>query len=411
MPGLMSQDSSPARMTELRTAVTAALFVAIGPMSLALYTPALPALVSIFHTTPAAMKLTITVYFFGFAFAILFCGPLSDAFGRRPVVIAFFSVYLIGSLVAASSVSIEFLMLGRVLQGVGAASGVVASRALVRDQFSGQASARIMSLIGMMVGIAPAVSPTIGGVLLGTVGWYAIFIVMVIYGLGVVVLAFTLRETHKSPDRGMIHPRQVWQTYRMLLSHRTFLKSGLLAGLVQGGFYTTPALLPFALIETVGLTPVQYGLAMFAHTAAFILGATLTNRLLRRFDSMKLVTVGVCLILLSGFEFAVALRALEPSFFTIWTPSAMWVFGIAFIMPGTSTNALAPFSAAAGSAAALLGFMQFGGGLVGSAIAALAFPNPLAALMTLLPIIAVLAALVHFGLAAGGPEPTIKAGP
>jgi DHA1 family bicyclomycin/chloramphenicol resistance-like MFS transporter len=209
----------------------------------------------------------------------------------------------------------------------------------------------------------------------------------------------------------MIHPRRVTQTYGMLLRNRVFLKSGLLTGLVQGGFYTTPALLPFVLIQTVGLSPVQYGLTMFAHTGAFMLGATITNRLLRRFDSMVLVTVGVCLIVLSGTLFGLGLRVIGPTLFTVWTPSALWVFGIAFIMPGSSTNALAPFSATAGSAAALLGFMQFGGGLLGSGIAALAFPTPLTALMTLMPIVAVTAALVHFAIPAPPPNPVIREGP
>ena len=150
-------------MTELRTAVLCALFVAIGPMSLALYTPALPALVPIFGTTASVMKLTVTVYFLGFSFALLLAGPFSDAFGRRPMLIVFFAVYLGGSLVAALSPSVEWLLVGRTLQGIGAAAGITASRALVRDLFTGQSAARIMNLVGLMVGIAPAASPTLGG--------------------------------------------------------------------------------------------------------------------------------------------------------------------------------------------------------------------------------------------------------
>src|SRR5918998_3161509 len=129
-------------MTEMRTAVIGALIVALGPISMALYTPAMPTIVAAFQTTPAHVKLTLTVFFFGFAFAQLVCGPLSDAYGRRPVAIGFFSVYLLGSVVAAVSPSIEWLLAGRALQGIGVAAGTAISRAIVRDQFTGQSSAR-----------------------------------------------------------------------------------------------------------------------------------------------------------------------------------------------------------------------------------------------------------------------------
>jgi DHA1 family bicyclomycin/chloramphenicol resistance-like MFS transporter len=385
-------------MSEVRTAIVCALFVAIGPLSLALYTPALPALVAVFGTTAAAMKLTITVYFCGFAFSLLICGPLSDAFGRRPIVLSFFLIYLVGSLIASLSLSIQLLMVGRALQGVGAAAGVVASRALVRDQFTGDAAVRIMSLIGLMVGIAPAVSPTIGGLLLSTVGWHAIFLVMVGYGALLVAIAFWVGETHRTPDPLLIRPDRVLATYRRLLAHREFLWAGSLTGLCQGGFYTMPALMPFVLIQNVGLTPVEYGGAMLGQTGSYMLGATIANRLLRRFGSLRLLNVGVVIIVIAGTALAVGLRIGPPTLATVWTPAALWVFGLAFIMPGSTAAALAPFATVAGSASALLGFMQFGGGLLGSGIAALLFPTPLAALATLVPLMGLLAAIVHLAL-------------
>src|SRR5690606_15568874 len=116
--GGMKPAAATPMMSEMRTAVIGAFIVALGPVSLALYTPAMPALVGAFGTTPAAINLTLTVYFFGFAFAQLVCGPLSDAYGRRPVAIGFFSIYLAGSLVAAWSPTIGWLLAGRALQGV-----------------------------------------------------------------------------------------------------------------------------------------------------------------------------------------------------------------------------------------------------------------------------------------------------
>ena len=111
-----------------------------GPrlVSMALYTPAMPTLVEVLQTTPAAIKMSLSVYLFGFAFAQLVCGPLSDAFGRRPVALGFFSIYVLGSVIAVVSPSITWLLIGRALQGIGVAAGVAISRAIVRDQFTGQ---------------------------------------------------------------------------------------------------------------------------------------------------------------------------------------------------------------------------------------------------------------------------------
>ncbi|BAT57530.1 bicyclomycin resistance protein [Variibacter gotjawalensis] len=384
-------------MSPTRTAVICALFVAIGPMSLALYTPALPALVPVFGTTASVMKLTVTIYFLGFAVALLVAGPFSDAFGRRPVLLVFFTVYLAGSLVAALSPSVEWLLLGRVLQGIGAAAGVTAARALVRDLYTGEEAARIMNLVGLMVGIAPAASPTLGGILLHF-GWHAIFGAMVAYGLMVVVLAYFMPETHTHPDRTHVLPRNMVAHYLALISDRGFLHSGLLTSMIQGGLYTMPALMPFALIERVGLTPLQYGFAMAGGAGCFMLGAFITGRLLRRFDALKLIHVGVVLVFIAGLAFAIGLRLGPPTFWTVWAPSALWTFGLTFVMPGSTMRALSGFPGIAGSASALLGFLQFGGGLLASAIAALVIGDAMTGLMTLLPIMALLAAIIHWAL-------------
>jgi len=172
------------------------------------------------------VKLTLTVYFGGFAFAQLVCGPLSDAYGRRPIALGFFSVYLLGSVIAAVSPAIEWLMVGRMLQGIGVAAGIAISRAIVRDQFIGQRSARIMNLIGLMLAIGPAISPALGGVILSTVGWHAIFLVMVAYGIVVVlVLGFGVRETNRTPDPTRAHPGQITRSYMTLLRDPGFMPS------------------------------------------------------------------------------------------------------------------------------------------------------------------------------------------
>lgn len=396
-------------MSEMRTAVIGAFIVALGPVSLALYTPAMPALVSAFDTTPAAVNLTLTVYFFGFAFAQLVCGPLSDAYGRRPVAIGFFSVYLTGSLVAAWSPSIGWLLVGRALQGVGVAAGVAISRAMVRDQFTGQTSARILNLIGLMLAVGPAVSPTLGGLTASAFGWHALFVIMVVYGIAVVVtLMLATRETNLSPDRALAHPSRMLRSYGTLLRDRRFLRAGLVLGLVTGGLYTLASMLPFVMIDRVGLTPTMFGLSMLCQTGAYTLGTVIVGRLLRRFEASRLIAVGLVFSICAAVGFGVGLRLYPPSFATVMTPVALWAFGIALVMPGVTTNALAGFPHIAGAAAAMTGFMQIGGGLVGSAVGAAFFSDPFVAMTTVLPLMAIGAVAVHAGLA---PRPLRAATP
>src|SRR3954453_8148715 len=386
-------------MSETRTAVVGALMVALGAISMSLYTPAMPALVEAFHTTPATVKLTLTVYFGGVGFGQLLWRPLSAAYGRPPIGLGFFSIYLLGSVIAALSPTIQWLVVGRILQGIGVAAGIAISRAIVRDQFTGQRSARIMNLIGLMLAIGPAVSPALGGLILTTVGWHAIFLVMVAYGIVVVlVLGFGVRETNRTPDPTKAHPSQIARSYLILLHDRGFMRAGLLLGLMLGGIYTLAVLLPFLMIDLVGLTPTQFGLAMICQTGSYMLGAAVTGRALRRIPATRLVPIGVMLGVAAGLWLAIGLRLVLPSFISVMGPVASWAFGVALIMPGTPTSALPVFPTMAGPAAALTGFLQIGGGLAGSGVAALLFRDPFVALTSVLAGMAGLAGLVHLAL-------------
>ncbi len=384
-------------MSEFRTAFIGAVIVALGSISMAIYTPAMPLLVHEFSTTVAAVQFTLTIYLAGYAAALLACGPLSDAYGRRLTAIGFILIYMIGCAVALAAFSVEMLTVARLLQGIGAAAGVSVSRAIVRDQYQGQASARILSLIGLIFAAGPAVAPTLGGIVLTTFGWHALFVTMAGYSVfSLTVVAFFCKETHKGRGVDMIRPATMFLNYKAILADRHFLHGSLLLGLTVGGIYTLAVILSFILIEVVHLSPTQFGMAMLLQTGAYFIGSVITARLLRRMDSQRLVTIGVGIVVVASAALAAA-GLLTTSVWTIMLPVGLWAFGSSFIIPGATTLALAGFPLIAGAASSMVGFMQIGGGLVGSLLVASLLSTPLAALYTILPVMAIAAATYRVG--------------
>jgi DHA1 family bicyclomycin/chloramphenicol resistance-like MFS transporter len=392
-------------MSEWRLSAVGGLLVALGPISLSLYTPAMPELVRVFNTDVSTIKLTLTTYFAGFAITQLVCGPLSDAFGRRKTAFAFTFIYLAASVVAASAPSVEWLLAARLVQGVGAAAGVSIARAMVRDLYTGDASVRIMNLIGVFLAIGPAISPTIGGIALDLLGWQSIFAFMVIYGAVLAIVLLTLTpETLANPDISQLRPRRLLRNYGRLFVSPHFLGPSIAFGATAGALYTMATLLPFVMIEDVGLSPTLFGLSMIMQSGSFLTGSLVMRQLLPRMEAHRLVPFGMVLIAIAGVLLATILRVAEPSFLGVMGPIAIFAFGMAFISPSMQTGALAHFPDIAGSAAALMGFFQMGGGLLGSAVSA-ALGRPVFSLATIIPTMIVIAIAAHYGFrAVAGPQ-------
>ncbi|WP_099826515.1 multidrug effflux MFS transporter [Oceaniglobus indicus] len=353
----------PARMSERRVSMIGALLVAIGPVSMALYTPAMPALVDAFGSDESVVKLTLTLYFGGFAFAQLIAGPLSDALGRRPVTVAFMAIYCAASLLALFAPTIGVLIVARFLQGVGASAGIAISRAIVRDLFTGERSSRIMNLIGIILALGPALAPTIGGLTLALAGWRAIFALMVVMGAAVIVVTLvSMRET-VVPDRSRLKPGALLRSYGMLLTNGHFLTTSTVMAGALGALYAQATFLPFILMDEVGLSPTQFGVGMLMQSGFFFAGSLAVRVLMPRFGAYALVPVGLVFIA-AGSTGTATLLIWPPSFLHVMVPVAVYAFGIAFVMPAMSTAALAPFGRNAGAASSLLGFLQMGSGLL-----------------------------------------------
>lgn len=372
------------RMTERRTSIIGAFLVALGPVSMALYTPAMPELVRAFSSSEAAIKMTLSLYFAGFAFAQLVSGTLSDVIGRRRTTLIFMAIYLIGSLMAAFAPSISVLLAGRLVQGIGASVGMTVARAIVRDQFTGLQAARIMNMIGMMLALGPAVSPTLGGLALGLFGWQSIFLLMVGFAaMACLTVQFFMAET-ATPDPAKGHLKPILAAYRLLVSDSRFISSTLVIAGAVGALYAWATMLPFVLINEVGLTPTEFGVGMLMQSGLFFSGTVVVRLLMRRFTPQALVPAGLAFIGTASLALAYTMHALPPSFLSVMLPIGVYAFGIAFVMPYMMTAAMAPFPEIAGTASAMMGFVQMGSGLLGGAIAA-AVGAPVLALGTIIP--------------------------
>ena len=393
-------------MSERRVALLGAALVAIGPISMALFTPAMPEIVHAFGTTEAAVKMTLSLYFAGFAFAQLICGPLSDGFGRKPVTIAFLAIYVVGSIFALYAPTIEALIAARFAQGVGAAVGVAIARAVVRDLFTHERSARIMNLMGIMLASAPAFAPTLGGITMELAGWHAIFLLMVVIGFVLIVTVhLALVETVRR-DLSRVRPGALLKSYGLLLSTPYFVLCGVVMGASIGTLYTQATVLPFLLMNRVGLTATQFGLSMLIQTAGYLLGAVMVRIMIRRMGALRLVPIGLTCVGAGSALLFTLLRLYEPSLLSVMGPVALSTFGIAFVAPALNTAALAPFPKNAGAAASLSGFLQMGGGLAGGTICAM-LRDPAFAMATVIPAMGIIS-IIAWALWRRLPEPALR---
>ena len=380
-------------MSERKVSLIGALLVAIGPVSMAIYTPVMPEVVRIFESTESVVKLSLTLYFAGFACSQLIAGPVSDALGRRPVIVAFMLIYCLASAVALFAPSIWVLVGARFFQGVGASAGVAISRAIVRDLFKGEQSSRIMNLIGLILSLGPALAPTLGGFSASVAGWRSVFVLMMLFGLVVITVAVvSLRET-VVPDRSRLNLRALVGSYAMLLGNAHFMTTAMVMAGALGALYAQATFLPFILMTDLGLSPTQFGFGMLMQSGSFIAASLVIRVLMRHIGAYRLVPAGLAFILM-GSAGTATLLIWPASFLHVMIPVGLYSFGIAFVLPAMSTAALAPFGRHAGAASSLMGFLQMGFGLLMGTIGAL-MEDAVVAMGVLIPMMGVTASIAY----------------
>ena len=346
--------------------------VALGPLTIDMYLPALPEITDELLTTSATVQLTLTGTLLGLAIGQLTVGPLSDAMGRRRPLLAGAAVYVLASLACAVAPNIVLLGGLRVLQGFAAAAGMVVAIAIVRDLHTGRAAAILLSRLILVMGVAPVVAPTLGGWLLTFTSWRGVFVALALFGLVLIpVVAWGLRETLPVQRRQTSGAAGTLRNYRLLLRDRVFVGLVLVAGLSMSALLGYVAGSSFVFQEQFGLDQQQFGL-VFGSGAIWLIAATQLNPLLlRRFEPRQLLLGAV----VAGVASALLLLALAVSgvggLLGVLVPMWMVLFAVGFALPNAPAVALSRHGAFAGTAAALLGAGQFGMGAVISPVVGL----------------------------------------
>jgi DHA1 family bicyclomycin/chloramphenicol resistance-like MFS transporter len=338
-------------------------FVAIGPLTIDMYLPALPTITRELETTSAAVQLTLTGTLVGLAVGQLVIGPLSDAIGRLRPLLAGTALHVLASLLVLIAPNLAVLGALRVLQGVGTAAGAVIALAIVRDLYEGRAAATMLSRLFLVLGAAPVLAPTIGGELLRFTSWRGIFAFLAVYGVLIIAVgARTLRETLPPERRQSSGVRGTLRGYRSLFRDRVYVGLVLVAGLTMAGLFSYVSGSAFVYQGEFGLDEQQFGL-LFGAGAFWLIGATQLNPiLLRRWSPQRLLVAGTVAGALAG----VALLVLASSG-TGGLPAvagSLWavLFACGLALPNAPALALSRHGEAAGTAAALLGAVQFGVG-------------------------------------------------
>lgn len=354
-----SKSGTPGAAPGLGVAILLTTLVALGPLSTDFYLPSLPAMTVALGTDVASTQLTLSVFLGGFAFGQLFYGPLSDRFGRRPLMLAGLAIFLLASIACALAPNIETLIAARFVQAIGACAGPVLGRTVVRDIYGPRDSARMLSYISAAMALAPLLGPVFGGWLSVAFSWRATFVFLVIYSaLQYVATWRVLAESNRQPDPTAIAPRRILANYTTLLRDPTYRGVLLCNGLAYAGMFAFISGAPFVFINLFGFSPQTMGLAFGLMVSGFITGTMSSGRLASRHGPDVILTAGVAVGSAGGIVMlALALTGWQhPA--AIMVPMWLVTCGIGFIMPNATAIALAPWPTMAGAAASLMGFSQ-----------------------------------------------------
>jgi MFS transporter, DHA1 family, multidrug resistance protein len=355
-----------------RFAALLAALSTLGPFSIDAYLPAFAGMERSLEATPLQIQQTMSAYLFAFGVMFLFHGALSDSFGRRPVILAALVVYTLGSVGAALAGSVHALILWRVVQGLSVGAGMVVGRAMIRDLYASEDAQRLMSLVTLFFGLAPAVAPVIGGWLFVGLGWRSIFWFLTAVGFVLVAVSWrALPETLPETSRQSFHPRALFAGYRDVGANRLFLLLSLAVGFNFNAFFLYIVSAPMFLGEHLRLGPQEYGWLFIPSIAGIMIGAQISGRSAGKIPPRRVLGLAYRFMFIAAVGNVIYAFAVPPSVPWAMVPIFVFAIGFAMAMPSISLITLDLFPTRRGMAASLQGFVS---GMVNTVTAGLVSP-------------------------------------
>ncbi|KAA0924680.1 multidrug effflux MFS transporter [Rhodococcus sp. ANT_H53B] len=381
----------------MRVILVLGALIALGPLTIDMYLPALPAIADDLNTSSSAVQLTLAGTLVGLALGQLIIGPLSDIVGRRLPLIVGTGVHILASVACIVAPNIAVLGGLRVVQGLGAAAAAVVAMAIVRDLFSGRAAATVLSRLMLVMGVAPVLAPSLGGAVLLVGSWRLVFAALAIMGVALMTLAIvSLRETLPPERRRASGVMPVLRTYRSLLRDAQFVVLVLVAALAMASLFAYIAGSSFVLQEEFGLDEQQFAI-VFAAGAISLIGASQLNvLLLGRFAPVQIVLTALSFAVFAGAVMTVLAITGVGGMAGFVVPLWFVLGAVGFVMPNAPALALSRHGEAAGGAAALLGAAQFGLGAIVAPIVGVLGNDAIAVATTM--VVTSAAALIALGV-------------
>ena len=336
------------------------LLAMIGPFTIDAYLPVFKAIEADFQVNKLTLQQTLTVYMLTFSVMILWHGALADRFGRKRVLLFFMSIYIAGSLYCALADSIYELLVGRFIQGLSAGSGVVVSRAIVRDLYEGVKAQKLMATIAMMFSVAPVIGPVVGGWVQVYFNWHGIFVFLAMYG---VLLWFfvwhSLPETLPVSKRKTLRPASLAKAYFEILTHASFVLLSFSLAFSFSGFFVYIVSTPVFLMDHLGLSETQFFWFFAPATIGFSLGSFLAGQAVERISRHQLIKITFFIMLLASIiNMLYGFIATAPVFPWAILPLVLYAIGIAMLIPILMYMTTEYFPERFGTASSCQGFIQ-----------------------------------------------------
>ena len=331
---------------------------AIGPFSVDMYLPGFPAIARDLKTDVATVEYTLTSYFIGFSLGQLMLGPILDRYGRKRPLMAGLFVYIAAAIGCVFSPTIHALIALRLALAMGCCVGMVGSSTVVRDLFTGREVARALSMMMTIFGVAPVIAPSIGGLVVATLGWRAIFAVLGAIALLVLIAVKAALPETREPDAAVsLKPTRVALNYLQVFKERTFVIYVLASALGSGGLFAYITGSPFVYMSLFGFSAAQYAWIFGGNGLAIIIGAQVNRAVLKKWDSARiLLAVGTIQSTIGMLLFVGTLLGLLPTVVFLLLVF-LFLFCSGFIGSNAGALAILPFSRNVGSASALMGSM------------------------------------------------------